>query len=196
MKIDTMIYKSLRELGYKNDYIITEQGLIIDTASNSLVKQDKNWSYRLTLENGQKVRRTIKSLYRIAFNKEYAVDTIESLDNEVWKSIDRSGKYYVSNYGRVKSYQQKYAKILTPYKNQKGYLRVDIKTKYRKTYLVHQLVALAFIHNDNPIEKDTIDHIDLDKTNNRVDNLRWLSRADNVRAYQEQKKGQDNSTDD
>lgn len=47
-----MIYKSLRELGYKNDYIITEQGLIIDTASNSLVKQDKNWSYRLTLENG------------------------------------------------------------------------------------------------------------------------------------------------
>ena len=52
-------------------------------------------------------------------------------------------------------------------------------------------MGLAFIPNDNPIEKDTIDHIDLDKTNNRVDNLRWLSRADNVKAYQEQKRGKE-----
>ena len=44
--------------------------------------------------------------------------------------------------------------------------------------------------------KDTVDHIDLDKTNNRVDNLRWLSRADNIRAYQEQKKGQETASDD
>jgi hypothetical protein len=49
-------------------------------------------------------------------------------------------------------------------------------------------VALSFIPNDNPIEKDTVDHIDMDKTNNRVENLRWLSRADNARAYQKQRK--------
>lgn len=49
-------------------------------------------------------------------------------------------------------------------------------------------VLLSFIPNDNPIEKDTVDHIDMDKTNNRVENLRWLSRADNARAYQKQRK--------
>jgi len=56
---------------------------------------------------------------------------------------------------------------------------------------------LAFIPNDNPIEKDTIDHIDLDKKNNKADNLRWLSRSDNARYYREQKKGKalNNDTD-
>ena len=67
-------------------------------------------------------------------------------------------------------------------------MRVDIRDGHRRTYLVHQLVALSFIPNDNPIEKDTVDHIDMDKTNNRVENLRWLSRADNARAYQKQRK--------
>ena len=79
---------------------------------------------------------------------------------------------------------------MKPYTNQRGYLRVDIKSGCRRTYLVHQLVALAFIPNDNPIEKDTVDHIDGDKTNNNVENLRWLSRADNIKAYQEQRKEQ------
>lgn len=65
-------------------------------------------------------------------------------------------------------------RLLKPYSNQQGYLRVDIGDGHRRTYLVHQLVALSFIPNDNPIEKDTVDHIDMDKTNNRVENLRWL----------------------
>ena len=124
------------------------------------------------------------------------MDTIEDLEDERWAQIDSRGKYCISTHGRVKSYQGRYAKLLKPYTNQHGYLRVDINSSRRRTYLVHQLVALAFIPNDNPIEKDTVDHIDLDKTNNRVDNLRWLSRADNIRAYQEQKKGQVTSADD
>ena len=175
---------------------VTDQGLIIDTANNSQLQLNKKWQYRLTTEDGKTVYRAVKTLYRQAFGKEYAVDTIEDLAGERWAQIDSRGKYYISTHGRVKSYQGRYAKLLKPYTNQHGYLRVDINSSRRRTYLVHQLVALAFIPNDNPIEKDTVDHIDLDKTNNRVDNLRWLSRADNIRAYQEQKKGQDTSADD
>lgn len=190
MITDTIKFKALKELGYKDEYIITEQGLIIAIANNELVKPCKNQSYRLTLENGKKVQRSIKTLYRKAFDREYAIDELKSLSGEVWRNIDSFGKYYVSNKGRVKSYQGLYAKILTPYKNQRGYLRVDIKTSSRRTYLVHQLVALAFIPNDNPIEKDTIDHIDGNKNNNCVENLRWLSRTDNIRAYVQKQKEQ------
>ena len=194
---DTNICYPLQKLGYKGDVVITDQGLIIDRANQSLLQPNKRGLYKLTSNSGKTVYRAIKPLYRQVFGKEYAIDTIEDLKGELWKPIDSRGKYYISNQGRVKSYQLRQAKLLNPYSNQRGYLRVDIKTDSRRTYLVHQLVALAFIPNDNPIEKDTIDHIDLDKTNNRADNLRWLSRADNVRAYQEQKKQreQENDTD-
>lgn len=183
---DTTICYPLQKLGYKGDIVITDQGLIIDRANQSLLRASKNGKYKLISDDGKTVYRAIKPLYRQAFGKEYALDTIENLEGELWKPIDSRGKYYISNLGRVKSYQRNKAILLKPFSNQKGYLRVDIKAGCRRTYLVHQLVALAFIPNDNPIEKDTIDHIDLDKTNNRADNLRWLSRADNVRAYQEQ----------
>ena len=192
---DTNICYPLQNLGYKGDIVITDQGLIIDRANQSLLQPNKRGLYKLTSNSGKTVYRAVKPLYRQAFGKEYAVDTIEHLEGELWKPIDSRGKYYISNQGRVKSYQLRQAKLLNPYSNQKGYLRVDIKTDSRRTYLVHQLVALAFIPNDNPIEKDTIDHIDLDKTNNRADNLRWLSRADNVRAYQEQKKQREQNND-
>lgn len=184
-------YYPLAELGYKGDYLITDQGLIIDTANQSQLQPNKKQQYKLTSAEGKTVYRAIKPLYRQAFGKEYALDTIEDLQGEEWKPIDSRGKYFISSYGRVKSYQGRNARLLNPYTNQRGYLRVDIKAGCRRTYLVHQLVGLAFIPNDNPIEKDTIDHIDLDKTNNRVDNLRWLSRADNVKAYQEQKRGKE-----
>ena len=192
---DTNICYPLQNLGYKGDVVITDQGLIIDRANQSLLQPNKRGLYKLTSNSGKTVYRAVKPLYRQAFGREYAIDTIEDLEGELWKPIDSRGKYYISNLGRVKSYQLRQAKLLTPYRNQKGYLRVDIKAGCRRTYLVHQLVALAFIPNDNPIEKDTIDHIDLDKTNNRADNLRWLSRADNVRAYQEQKKQREQNND-
>lgn len=193
---DTNFYYPLQQLGYKDNYFITEQGLIIDTANNSQLQPNKKQQYKLTLKSGKNVYRSIKPLYRQAFNREYAVDTIENLQGEEWKLIDSKGKYYISTCGRVKSYQGRHAKLLKPYTNQRGYLRVDIITDRRRTFLVHQLVGLAFIPNDNPIEKNTIDHIDLDKTNNAASNLRWLSRSDNVKAYREQKRLKELAADD
>ena len=103
--------------------------------------------------------------------------------------IDSKGKYYVSNKGRIISYQSREAKIITPYNNQRGYERVDISIDgYRKTYTVHYLVAVKFIHNDEPIERDTIDHIDENKSNNDVQNLQWVSRAENIRLYQQRRR--------
>ena len=174
---------SLSSIGYQDDYCITEQGLIIDTTNQEQLVPNKKGSYRLKTKDGKVVYKALKPIYREVFGKEYSLDQIVNLDGEVWKRIDDKGRYFISNYGRVKSYNKRQAKILKPYKNQKGYLRVDINLGKRKTYLVHKLVALAFIENDNPIEKDTVDHINLIKTDNRAVNLRWLSRVDNIKAY-------------
>lgn len=173
----------LAQLGFENDYIITEQGQIIDTANKSQLQLGKKCMYSLTTKEGKRVRRSLKSIYRLAFGREYAEDVIEDLPFEEWKPIDEQGKYYVSSLGRVKSFQGTKTRILKPYTNQKGYYRVDICLGKRKTVLVHQLVARAFVYNDDPQTKDTIDHINGDKRNNTAENLRWLSRGDNVRAY-------------
>ena len=45
----------------------------------------------------------------------------------------------------------------------------------------HRLIAIQFIINDDPINKIEVDHIDRDKTNNHINNLRWVSRSDNNR---------------
>lgn len=186
---DTINYYPLQKLGYKDNLFITDQGLIIDRANNSQLQPNKKQQYKLTTNEGKTAYRAIKPLYRQAFGKEYAIDTIINLDGEEWKPIDTQGRYYISNLGRVKSYTGREAKILKPYTNQKGYLRVDIITNLRRqTCLVHQLVGLAYVPNDNPKEKDTIDHIDTNKRNNKAVNLRWMSRGDNARAYKEQRR--------
>lgn len=93
---------------------------------------------------------------------------------EIWNNITGFEGYQVSNLGRVKHRDR----ILKPRKS-KGYLTVAIwSNKVRKNKLIHRLVAEAFI--PNPDNKSEIDHIDADKTNNRVENLRWCTRKENI----------------
>jgi len=55
---------------------------------------------------------------------------------------------------------------------QKGYLNFSSET-------VHRIVATAFL-GDQPSEKHIVDHIDTNKKNNRPENLRWITRLDNI----------------
>ena len=142
---------SLKEQGYSDRYILTPEGQIIDSALDQPLKPCGVQQYRLQASEGKTVIRALKPLYRAIYGKEYAEDSIEDIEGEEWKMIDNGGKYYVSSMGRIKSYQGKRARLLKPYTNQRGYYRVDIKLDTRRTYLVHQLVALAFIPNDEKI---------------------------------------------
>lgn len=69
-----------------------------------------------------------------------------------------------------------------------GYKSVKIisKSGEKRKFLVHRLVALTFI--SNPENKECIDHIDENKLNNCKNNLRWTSRAENIKFYNEKNK--------
>lgn len=124
------------------------------------------------------------------------------MNNIQWKQIYIDGNetnYYISDNGQVKKKKKKGYKIIKGYNNQNGYKRVDIfyntqdNKRKRKSILIHRLVAEAFIINDNPKEKDTIHHIDYDKTNNKKSNLIYISRADNIRLAHKRRKEKNES---
>lgn len=100
---------------------------------------------------------------------------------ETWKDIvGYEGLYQVSSCGRVKSFR-KWKKascpdeyILKQSLNNTGYYQVMLYTKdSRKKFLVHRLVAEAFI--ENPKQLPYINHIDENRTNNSVENLEWCT---------------------
>jgi hypothetical protein len=69
---------------------------------------------------------------------------------------------------------------LKPRKDRDGYLQVNLsKNGILTTKKVHRLVAEAFIPNAK--KRDTVNHIDGNKKNNRVDNLEWLTRRQNIK---------------
>ena len=85
---DTNICYPLQNLGYKGDIFITDQGLIIDRANQSLLQPNKRGQYKLTSNSGKTVYRAVKPLYRQAFGREYAIDTIDFRRERDWRVND------------------------------------------------------------------------------------------------------------
>lgn len=98
---------------------------------------------------------------------------------EKWEYIKGyTGLYSISNYGLVQSHLT--GKILKPGINHKGYLIVQLSNcGEKRNHRVHRLVAEAFIPNIDNLPE--VDHIDNDRQNNKVDNLRWVTGSCNTR---------------
>lgn len=113
------------------------------------------------------------------------------IENEVWKDIDEFlGKYKISNMGRVKSVERVIfksngrkqtvkGKLVSIWNDKQGYERVTLydNNKPHVRY-VHRLVGIQFI--DNPESKETINHKDCNKVNNKLTNLEWSTHRENI----------------
>lgn len=101
---------------------------------------------------------------------------------EEWKKINSFDGYYISNHGRVYSKKRNGTGggIRKLNKSDKGYLQVSLKNKNNMLInkRINILVAEAFI--PNPENKPQVNHIDEDKTNNRVSNLEWVTAKENA----------------
>lgn len=94
---------------------------------------------------------------------------------EEWKQVQGYESYEISNQGRVRNQA---GHIMKPYIKADGYACIKLcKNNIRKNFRIHRLVAQAFI--PNPENKEFVDHINGIRNDNRVENLRWCTRAEN-----------------
>lgn len=113
---------------------------------------------------------------------------------EIWKDVKGfEGSYQINNFGIVRSlsririvsprgYKQsmlKKGQILKPSLDRYGYPQINLSSPQSKptTYKIHRLVAEAFIPNAE--NKPCINHINGIKTDNKVNNLEWVTHSEN-----------------
>lgn len=107
-------------------------------------------------------------------------------DNENWKIIPINSNYEASTFGRIRNIKMK--NVLTPFKYKNGYLGIGLRGMYgnpqkRKTFKLHYLIAITYL--PNPENKKTINHIDKNRENNKLNNLEWSTHKEQMKHQQE-----------
>jgi hypothetical protein len=120
----------------------------------------------------------VNGKYKSSCGFRWLLNEQPTLEGEIWKNVvvTPTGKtidnYYVSSLGRFKNSK---GVIMENYKpHHSGYIFVRVN---KDKYLLHRLVASAFI--ENPHLKPVVNHIDGNKINNNSANLEWVTIQEN-----------------
>ena len=117
------------------------------------------------------------SIYRLKKKIENEKNFIHK-KKRIWKPIKYGiNNFFISNDGLVKNIKTN--KLRKTNTDVDGYEKVLIGyKKKRKNFQIHRLLGIAFI--ENPKNKPVIDHIDRNKKNNNLNNLRWATISENA----------------
>lgn len=130
---------------------------------------DKNGTRNVLFQDN--TCKTVDKIYAEAFGYTPPTEPGEEFRESVSPGI------LVSNLGRLFSAWN--LRLMTPQKRPNGYLFIEGRDR---RWPVHRLVAFAFVPGRD-IFRDSIDHINEDKTDNRADNLRWCTDEENTQFY-------------
>jgi hypothetical protein len=112
-------------------------------------------------------------------NKLLKTSIMKFEDLEIWDYVSDYNNYKVSSKGRVWNVRKQ--DFTKPF-HVKGYPAVNLyKNGKQKIHKIHRLVALTFYFMDDGNETKAVDHIDRDKTNNNIFNLRFCTTSENKR---------------
>jgi len=111
---------------------------------------------------------------------------IIDLPNEIWKDIrGYKGLYQISNMGRIKNlnYQRSGKEQLMKLRmDKKNYLYINLYRENNdivRSFQVHRLVLITFVGNCP--ENFECDHLDRNPSNNKLENLKWKTKIDNLK---------------
>lgn len=157
-----------------------------------LVATNEGYKVARLWRDGVGVKLYIDRALESIFGIRSKVDDVLSLPNEVWSPILGYPGYEASTLGRIRSrtrvikrgrgecYLQ--GRILNTTIPNHGYMKTELtKNGVIKTLTVHRLVAITFI--PNPLGLEVVHHKNENKTDNRVENLEWVSTEGNIRDW-------------
>lgn len=158
------------------EYDIDENGNIYSHKKEDFLKLRMDRTTLVAAINGDDGKSkviSIKKAIRESFEEtENAIDLSEFsnvvYDNEVYEN------YLINKNGDIYSIKNK--RLLKKTCNPNGYIYYNLNNK---SILAHRIVAFTFIENTDK-SKDQVNHIDGDKTNNRVENLEWVTSKENI----------------
>lgn len=141
-----------------------------DEDKNNVHSSNLKWDYQnINIKKTNKKNNILNNQQNL--NEEIIINDFKG------KKINNFPNYLISKEGQV--YSTKTNKIKIAEKNQNGYCRIELCNENgKKKFYIHRLVAEAYIPNPNNYNQ--VNHKDLNKHNNKVDNLEWCSEAMNM----------------